>query len=238
MEGMEPRVEPARPSDTWVVVAAYNEAQTIGQVLAELLRLPCAIVVVDDGSEDATAARALAAPVVVLRHPCNLGQGAALQTGIDYALAQPDVRYVVTFDADGQHRAEDVARLVETLREGRYDVALGSRFLAEGAAIGIDARRRALLRLATLLTRATTGLRLTDTHNGLRAFTAEAAARLRISQNRMAHASELLAQIAAADLRYREVPVTVRYTDYSRAKGQKLLDSLHIVWDSVRLRLR
>ena len=172
--------------------------------------------------------------VAVVRHACNLGQGAAIQTGISFALRQPGTRFVVTFDADGQHRPEDVRALLEPLEEGTCDVALGSRFLVPGSAVRIPMARRLLLRVATVVTRVSTGLRLTDTHNGLRAFTARAAAQLDITQNGMAHASEILSQIAAHELRYREVPVTVTYSKYSLTKGQSMLNSVDIFWESIR----
>jgi glycosyltransferase involved in cell wall biosynthesis len=189
--------------------------------------------VVDDGSADGTADRASAAAIVV-RHPVNLGQGAALQTGIDFALQQ-GAEVIVTFDADGQHRAADIERLVAALREARADFALGSRFL--GQAIAISPARRLLLRAATLFTQLTTGLRLTDTHNGLRAMTRLGAQRIRLRQNRMAHASEILAQIAASGLPYVEVPVRIEYTAYSLAKGQRLGDALAILLDLFARRL-
>ena len=221
-----------------VVIPAYNEGAAIDGVLAPLVRQGYAVVVVDDGSRDDTVARALAHPVAVLQHPCNLGQGASLQTGITYALAQPGTRYIVTFDADGQHAVEDIPRLLAPLQAGDYDVALGSRFLRAGLATDIPLKKRLVLRLAVRFTRLTTGLAVTDTHNGLRAFTAAAAARLNITQNRMAHGSELLAQIAALGLRYCEVPVLIRYTAYSLAKGQSVWNSVNILWDTMRMRVR
>jgi glycosyltransferase involved in cell wall biosynthesis len=165
---------------------------------------------------------------VVLRHPVNLGQGAALQTGIDYSLAH-DADVVVTFDGDGQHQAEDVAVLVERLNASGVDVVLGSRFL--GQAVGLTKPRRAIIKVATFLTRITTGLRLTDVHNGLRAFTRRAAATIQIRQNRMAHASEILSTIAREKLTHIEVPVTVLYTPYSKEKGQRLSDVFAILKD-------
>ncbi|MFN2420593.1 MAG: glycosyltransferase family 2 protein [Gemmatimonadota bacterium] len=153
--------------------------------------------VVDDGSVDDTWERAARIPVALLRHACNLGQGAALQTGIRYARMQSDVRFVVTFDSDGQHSAADIRRLLAPLESGKYDVVFGSRFAAGGPSTGMPASRRHVLRLAVALTRLTTGLTVTDTHNGLRAFTAEAAGKIVIRQNGMAHASEILGQIAS-----------------------------------------
>jgi glycosyltransferase involved in cell wall biosynthesis len=217
----------------WVVIAAYNEAKVIARVVGDVAGRGYRVVVVDDGSSDDTAERASAASIVV-RHPVNLGQGAALQTGIDCAL-QNGADVVVTFDADGQHRAADIERLVAALREARADFALGSRFL--GHTVALPPARRLLLRAATAFTQLTTGLRLTDTHNGLRAMTRRGAGMIRLRQNRMAHASEILAQIAASGLPYAEVPVRIEYTAYSLAKGQRLGDALTILLDLFARRL-
>jgi glycosyltransferase involved in cell wall biosynthesis len=217
----------------WVVIAAYNEARVIDGVLGDVVRCGYSIVVVDDGSSDATA-EAASGGHAVIRHPLNLGQGAALQTGIDYALAQgADV--IVTFDADGQHRAADIERLVRALDAARADFALGSRFL--GRSIGLPLPRSLVLKAATYFTRATTGLRLSDTHNGLRAMTRRGASMIHLRQNRMAHASEILGQIAASGLSYVEVAVSIEYNAYSLAKGQKLGDALMILLDLFARRL-
>ena len=213
-----------------VVIAAFNEADVIGPVVRDIRQSYPNVVVVDDGSSDGTAACALASGAVILRHPVNLGQGAALQTGITYALARGG-EFVVTFDADGQHACADIARMVRALIENDAEVALGSRFL--GKAVGISTARRILLRLAVLFTRLTTGLKVTDTHNGLRVFTRAAARKVKITQNRMAHASELLDQVARHKMSYVEVAVTISYTNYSRAKGQTLLGAADIVGDLV-----
>jgi polyprenyl-phospho-N-acetylgalactosaminyl synthase len=217
-----------------VVIAAYNEATVIARVVREVKRTGYTVVVVDDGSRDETAAVAHDAGAVLLKHPFNLGQGAALQTGIEYALAHA-AEAVVTFDADGQHRVTDIARLVEALASERVDFVLGSRFL--GHSPNLPPLRRLLLQAATLFTRLTTGLQLTDTHNGLRAMTRRGAAAIRLRQNRMAHASELLGQIGASGLRYVERPVTIEYTAYSLAKGQNMRDAIFILLDLFARRL-
>jgi glycosyltransferase involved in cell wall biosynthesis len=219
---------------TYVVIPAYNEGPVISRVVSEVKRAGYAVVVVDDSSSDATAEEARAAGAAVITHPFNLGQGAALQTGIDYAMAK-GAGVIVTFDADGQHRVSDIARLVEALVEERADFALGSRFL--GQAPNLPPLRRLLLHAATAFTRLTTGLQVTDTHNGLRAMTRRAAAAMRLRQNRMAHASELLSQIAASGLHYVERPVTIEYTAYSLAKGQSLGDAVLILLDLFARRL-
>jgi glycosyltransferase involved in cell wall biosynthesis len=222
------------PSLVHVVIAAYNEAAMIGGVVLPLRRLGYCLIVVDDGSSDRTADIALASGAVVLRHSVNLGQGAALQTGIDYALAR-GAEFVVTFDADGQHRASDIIGLIQVLRREGADFALGSRFLAQ--APQLPALRRLLLKAATVFTRATTGMLISDTHNGLRVMTRRGASAIRLRQNRMAHASEFLAQVAASGLHYVECPVTIDYSAYSLAKGQKTADALTVLLDLFASRL-
>jgi len=227
-------VERGLPARLWVIVAAYNEAAAIARVVTDLKRDRYQVVVIDDGSTDGTAQIASAAGATVIKHPLNLGQGAALQTGIDYALSQA-AEAVVTFDADGQHRASDINCLLEGLDRERAEFVLGSRFL--GHSPNLPPLRRLLLRAATLFTHLTTGLVLTDTHNGLRAMTRRGAQAIRLRQNRMAHASEILGQIAASGLRYVEVPVTIEYTAYSLAKGQRMGDSVMILFDLFARRL-
>lgn len=219
---------------TWVVIAAYNEASVIGAVVADVHRAGYRAVVVDDGSSDGTDAVALGANACVVRHPINLGQGAALQTGITFALAE-GADLIVTFDADGQHRATEIAVLLNALTNNGADFALGSRFL--GRALHQPLSRRLLLMAATFFTRLTTGLSVTDTHNGLRAMTRRGASQIHLRQNRMAHASEILHQIATSGLRYVEAPVTIEYSAYSLAKGQRLSDALMILVDLFARRL-
>ncbi|QEG40859.1 glycosyltransferase family 2 protein [Roseimaritima ulvae] len=207
----------------WVVLAAYNESTRISQTLQSLADY--STVVVDDGSSDDTFAAARRHATWVLQHPLNCGQGAALQTGIDFALSQgADV--IITFDADGQHDPADLARMLQPVVGGQADVALGSRFL--GSTQNMPWSRRILLKLAILFTRLTNGLTLTDTHNGFRALSRKAAQQIRIRQPRMAHASEILDQIARHELQYVEVPVTIRYHAETLAKGQSSWDAFRI----------
>jgi glycosyltransferase involved in cell wall biosynthesis len=213
-------------SATWVVIAAFQEGKVIGDVVREVVRAGWSVVVVDDGSTDSTSAEARAAGALVIRHALNRGQGASLQTGIDYALRR-GARYLVTFDADGQHNASEIPALLAALADA--DVALGSRFL--GTIEGAQQGRRALLRTAIVVSNGLSGMKLTDAHCGLRAFRREAAAALRMTQDRMAHASELLRKIKTSNLRVVEVPVTVRYTEHSLSKGQSGLQAVRILFD-------
>jgi len=209
-----------------VVVPALDEERVIRDVVRGIVSAGHDVVVVDDGSRDGTGRAAHAAGATVLRHPINRGQGAAIQTGLTYAVRR-GTPYVATFDADGQHDPADIAAMVGALERAEADVALGSRFL--GAAPNLSLVRRALLRAAILFTTWTEGVRLTDAHNGLRVFRAGAAARIRLRHDGMAHASEIIEEIRRLRLRFVEVPVTIRYTTYSKAKGQSGGNSLGIV---------
>jgi len=222
------QLDPAVLRDLWIVIPAFNEQGKIGEVVAELRERYANVVVVDDGSSDATGARALRAGAVVLRHSLNRGQGAALQTGLRYGLLR-GARYLVTFDADGQHPVETLPRLLLPVLKGEAEIALGSRFLP--GAGGIPRSRRLLLGGAVVFTRLFSGVRLTDAHNGLRAFSRRAAAGIDIQLDRMAHASELIDQIWKSGLAFTEVPVEVRYTEYSRAKGQRASAAIRIVFE-------
>ena len=214
----------------FLVIPAYNE----GRVLAATIRglLPCgySIVVVDDGSSDNTAAILRDLPVHYVRHPVNLGQGAALQTGMDYALAQ-GAEFLVHFDADGQHPAEGIPSLLAPLRRGECDVAVGSRFLDPENVKLIPRGRRLLLRGAVLISGILTNLWLSDAHNGFRALPRAAAQKIRLRENGFAHATEFLDAVRRARLRLQEVPVAIRYTDYSQAKGQPASNSVNILID-------
>lgn len=215
------------PDSVFVVIPALNEAEVVGDVIEQVRRECPNVVLVNDGSTDDTAARARLAGAQVVSHAINLGQGAALQTGITYAL-RLGASHIVTFDADGQHDPRQIATLIQSLGPG-FDVALGSRF--KGTTIDMPLKRRIVLQTACWVNYALTGLQLSDAHNGLRAFTRSAAQRLSLRQAGMAHATEIVAQVARHRLKYVEVPVTIRYTAYSLAKGQKLSNSVNILID-------
>ena len=209
------------------IVPAHNEARAIEGVIDDLQSHGVQPLVVDDGSTDATRVVAVRKGVMVVSHLLNRGQGASLQTGMKAALKlNPDC--IVHFDADGQHQAKDIASLTAPIFNGSAAVTLGSRFLKTHR---VPFLRHAVLKLAILYTRLTTGLQLTDTHNGLRAFSPKAAEAIIIRQSGMAHASEILDQIAEKELAYQEVPVDIRYSEYSLKKGQRLSNSFSILFD-------
>ena len=205
----------------------HNEATVIGQVVEEVLRTFDFVVCVDDGSTDDSVAEARSAGATVVEHPINLGQGASLQTGFSFALRDPQMTEVVTFDADGQHSVADARAMVQQLREKNLDVVVGSRFLDDRTQIA--GLRKLILKTAARYTRWTTGMALTDAHNGLRVIDRDLLAKIRLTQNRMAHASELIDQIGDLKANWAEYPTHIMYTDYSRSKGQSLLNSVNIL---------
>lgn len=218
----------AARDDVWVVIPLFNEETVVADVVREVRGVYPNVVCVDDGSSDRSAARARGAGAVVVRHAVNLGQGASLQTGITYALSH-GARYVVTFDADGQHRLVDAVGMVELAEKEDLGIVFGSRFLDNRTDPGF--LKRLVLRTAVWFTRHSTGLQLTDAHNGLRVLRADAAAGVHLRQDRMAHASEIVLQLGRTKLPWREYPVHVLYTDYSKGKGQSLWNSVNILID-------
>lgn len=201
----------------------------VGSVIRSLRSEFPNVVGVDDGSTDQSAQEMAAAGAAVVRHSVNLGAGAALQTGLQYGLLDHGAQYFVCFDADGQHRTADAAAMVDRFRVGDVDILIGSRFL--GAAEGMSLSRRVLLRAATLFERVTSGVSLTDAHNGLRVFSRAFASRVDLTMHDMAYASELLAMIGKSGLPYAEYPVTIDYTEYSMHKGQRSINSINIATD-------
>lgn len=222
---------PASPGAdrTWFVVPLFNEGDVVGDVIRELRSRYPLVVCVDDGSQDESARIAGEAGAAVVRHPYNMGQGAALKTGIDYALRDVHMRQVVTFDSDGQHQVDDAASMIALREREDVDLVLGSRFLDARTRPGL--LKRAVLRGAVWYSNLTSGVKLTDAHNGLRVVGREACEKITIEQNGMAHASEIVEEVGRHELSVREHPVHILYTDYSRSKGQSVLNSVNIVVD-------
>jgi glycosyltransferase involved in cell wall biosynthesis len=134
---------------------------------------------------------------------------------------------IVTIDADGQMNPEEIKNLCEPILSKECDVVLGSRFGKQGSEVPFI--RKCFIRLAATLFSFVWGFSITDSQNGFRAFSRKAALKIKITQNRMAHATEILYQIRKHKLQFREVPVKIRYTSYSLSKGQKLINILNII---------
>lgn len=218
-----------RNEDVWVIVPCYNEGPVVRGVIERVRQHFPNVVAVDDGSRDNSASEIRAAGARLVQHPVNMGAGSAYQTGIEFALRDPNAEFFVTFDADGQHRVEDVIDMVNHLRGVDTEVLIGSRFL--GTVAGMSASRRALLKAAIVFERVTSGIALTDAHQGLRVFRRSFARILDLQSHDMSWASEFLTRMAEHKTTYEEYPVHVLYTDYSRGKGQRSINSVNIGMD-------
>ena len=204
---------------TYIVIPAYNEEKTITSVIRELKRDGYGnIIVVDDGSRDSTYRLASKEKVILLHHVLNRGLGGALGTGIRAAIEE-GADIIVTFDADGQHNPKDIQRLVEQIKKGN-DVVIGSRLLNTK---GMPWYRVLQNFIGNIVTYALFGVWTTDSQSGLRAFSREAAQKIRIKTNRMEVSSEIIGEIRRNKLRFKEVPIKPIYTEYSLSKGQSLL---------------
>lgn len=215
-----------------VIIPCYNEASVIRQTVTQVLDAGYEVAVIDDGSDEDILQSLEGLPIHYLKHAVNLGQGAALQTGMEYALSQ-GAEIVVHFDADGQHQIEDMPIMLEPLLLGKTDVVLGSRFINPSHVKDVPLRRKLLLKMARYTNLLFTGLWLTDAHNGFRALNRKAMQTIRITENKMAHATEILRQIKANKLAYCERPTRVVYTEYSKKKGQSLWNAVNIFIDLI-----
>jgi glycosyltransferase involved in cell wall biosynthesis len=221
-----------RYHDVWIVIPAFNEASVIGDVISDVRSVFGNVVCVDDGSRDDTSDRAHQAGAHVVRHPVNLGQGAAIQTGVEYARNRPGANVFATFDADGQHRVKDVVRMIDRLTAEDLDIVIGTRF-GDRAPERMPKLTRLLLPIIAKLSPASRKLHLTDAHNGLRVFDRKVADGLNLTMNGMAHASEFVALIVENHWRVAEEPVEILYTDYSMSKGQPLVNGVNIIFDGL-----
>jgi glycosyltransferase involved in cell wall biosynthesis len=220
---------PSETRDVWIVVPAFNEAGVIGDVITDLRSVFSHVVCVDDGSGDGTGDIARRAGAHLVRHPVNLGQGAAIQTGVEYARRQPGAQVFATFDADGQHRVKDLVTMIDRLGAGDVDVVIGTRF---GPGVSRPPLlKRIVLQTATKLSPRGRSLGLTDTNNGLRVFNKTVADGLDITMSGMSHATEFIMLITENRWRVAEEPVEVLYTEYSQSKGQPLLNGVNIIFD-------
>ncbi len=212
--------------NTWIVIPAYNEEKRLAGVLRALRKLTPNLVVVDDCSGDKTLSVALQFTPHVLRHPINLGAGAATQTGTDYALKN-GAEFLVHFDADGQMLIRDIPAMLEPLEAGRCDVVFGSRYLSGEIYVPLI-KNLFIHRPAIILNWILTGILLTDAHCGFRAFSKKGAQLCKLTLDRFAHATELMELVNMHRLNYQEVPVLIRYDHYGQTgrAGLKILKDL------------
>ena len=212
-----------------VIVPFYNEEQVLEKVLAELILKNYQVLAIDDGSTDKSNEIARNMNCVLLKHPSNFGQGAALQTGISFARLNPQIKYFVTFDSDGQHQVSNIEYVLKPLVNDETDFVFGTRFQDDKTKFPFF--KRIVLKAAIKYTQLSTGVSITDTHNGFRAFNKVAANKINLNFSGMTHASEFVEKVGQAGLRIKEVPVHILYTKYTKRKGQSLWNSINILTD-------
>ena len=212
-----------------VIVPFYNEEEVIEKVLADLIVSNYQVLVIDDGSNDKSNEIARKMNCVLIQHPSNFGQGAALQTGISFARLNPKIEYFVTFDSDGQHQVSDINHVLKPLLNDETDFVFGTRFQDDKTKFPF--LKRIVLKAAIKYTQLSTGVAITDTHNGFRAFNKLASNRINLNFSGMSHASEFVEQAGQSGLRIKEVPVHILYTKYTKRKGQSLWNSINILTD-------
>jgi len=213
------------------MIPMYNEQEVIADVIHGLKAIFENILCVDDGSTDESVTKAREAGATVICHAVNIGQGADFASGFAWIQSKTNFSRLVTFDADGQHLPEDAIRLVEELASKELDVVFASRFLNDQSEVPL--MKRLVLRGVTNVTRALTDVELSDAHNGLRALTVDASRKIQLTQNGMAHATQFVSLVLQGGLKYSELPVTILYTQYSRSKGQSMLNSINIALDLI-----
>ena len=212
-----------------VLLPFYNEEEILGEVISNLKNNDYFVLGIDDGSSDNSKEIARKSEILVLSHSTNLGQGAALQTGIEFARLNPNFKYFVTFDSDGQHKVENIQEVIQPLIKNEADIVFGTRFQDDKTKFPLI--KRVILKLAIKYTKLSTGVPLTDTHNGFRALNRNAITKRNLSFSGMTHASEFVEKAGKLNIRIKEVPVHILYTKYSKGKGQSIWNAINILTD-------
>jgi glycosyltransferase involved in cell wall biosynthesis len=223
--------------DVHILIPVYNEESKISEVILELKQYFKNIVVVNDGSSDSSLDVLNQLDVVVINHLLNLGQGAAISTGINFFKNLKNVNAVITFDADGQHSVEDAVAFAREITICKEDIIFGSRFLKHK--MNIPPLKRFVLSTVTFITNKITKMNLTDSHNGLKAYKIDLIKDMQIDIDGFAFESEIISIISKNNIAYKEMPTNTIYTEYSKNKGQKLRNGLIIIEDiykSIKLR--
>ena len=224
----------ARRTHTAVLIPAKDEALTIGQVVSTLKAQGFTVVCIDDGSLDNTFDLATKAGAIGLRHLINRGQGAAIRTGIRFIITNlSEIKFLITFDADGQHDVNDAINIEEKLSKGEANLILGSRFLQVETKAKVPKIKRSILGIFITIRSLNKKFKLTDLHNGIRGMSMEIASLLEIKEDGYAHADEITKMIYHPRTVYCEIPVSIVYTDYSRRKGQPLSNGLVMLVDKL-----
>lgn len=219
----------------FVIIPCYNEGKVIRSTVLEILDHGYQVVIVDDCSTDNTKVQLKDLPVYYIRHKINMGQGAALQTGIDFA-KKKGAQFFVTFDADGQHDSNDIPGMLEMMDMENADIIFGSRFLP-GSKTNVSRSRSFVLNLGRYINYFVSGILLSDSFNGLRLLTKKTAEKIRITENRMSHPIDILLQTKNEKLKYCEYPVSIHYSEYSKKKGLKNIHGIKILAEILLFKL-
>lgn len=213
------------------VIPARDEAKTITEIIDNVKPIVDEVVVINDGSTDQTRVLAETKNITVLSHIINRGQGAALETGNQYALKK-GADIVVHFDADGQFLAEEIKEVIAPIKSKEAEIVFGSRFLGKKSNMPWQ-KKYFIIPLAHLINKIFIGATLTDPQNGFRALSRQAAKKINIEQDGMAHNSEIIFKAFSGRLKIKEVPVTIIYHNF----GQRFSGGLKIVKDLILARL-
>jgi len=208
--------------EAWVVIPAYNEEKTISTVIKKTKEFIKNIIVVDDGSKDKTYEIASNEKVVVLRHIINMGKGATLNTGCEYAIKH-GAKAIIAMDADGQHNPEEIPNFINALEDN--DIVFGCRKLDNNMPI--------IMKLGNLFINLTLkflyGIKLQDTQCGYRAFTTDAYKKIKWKAQDYSMESEMITNISKNNLKYKEIPIATIYAN--KYKGTTIFDGIKIVFN-------
>ena len=217
-----------------VAIPAYNEELTIGSVVARARRYADRVVVVDDGSDDSTADVAELVGAEVFRHVTNEGYGSAIRDCFEIA-RDCDVDVLVTLDGDGQHNPDDIPQLIDEMRESGADIVIGSRFARGVKNRTIPRYRKFGMKVLDHATMLSSGLRLTDSQSGFRAYSRKALHAIDVNQNGMGVSSEILIRAADSNLKIREAGIVTRYDGIRDSSKGPVRHGLDVINSIVRL---
>ena len=207
-------------SNIWAVIPAYNEEKSIAGIIKKTGRYVDNVVVVDDGSKDKTKELAEKANAVVLRHIVNLGKGAALKTGCDFAVKK-GAKHIIALDADAQHKPEDIPRFIEKLK--KYDIVFSYRKLNRKMPLVLRFGNWIISNIVNILY----NIKLNDTQCGFRAFSKEAYKKIRWNASDYSMESEMISKAGKQRLKYTQIPIQTIYSD--KYKGTTIIDGMKIV---------
>lgn len=215
-----------------IILPAYNEALNISKVLDELLSIPIQadILVVNDGSMDGTEEIASTFPVKVITHPCNLGYGAALQTGYRYASLM-GYEYCLQFDADGQHNPSDLFRMIDAFNQQTADIIIGSRFLEESKSPHLVWKKKIAISFFRTIIYRLTGAKITDPTSGFKGFSRKVFSHYSLDEQFPADFpdADILIHMLLNNYQMREIPVTMREREFGESMHSGLKPIIYMM---------